>query len=154
MKKQLFIATGVLLILFGCNHNNVKNDLKEANLLGNVKSVRQTSFKALEKFGKLTKGDRYGYGDGDGYVLYNDEGNIIEQNEYNSDGSLSFKHTYTYDNKGNMIEQNRYNSDGSLSKKYTSTYDNKGNVIEENEYDSDGHLASRWTYIYDNKGAM
>ena len=41
---------------------------------------------------------------------------MLEQESYNLDGSLKSrsKYTYKYDNKGNVLEKNEYNSDGTL----------------------------------------
>ena len=63
---------------------------------------------------------------------YGDNGNQIEQNLFNPDGSLSLKHTYKYDDNGNQTESNDYNSDGNLSLKYIYKYeyDKAGNWIK------------------------
>ena len=42
--------------------------------------------------------------------------------------------TYKYDEKENLIEENSYNSVGSLISKYTHKYNEKGNKIEMNLY--------------------
>ena len=58
MKIQTVTISTLLVILFGCNNNKLENDLTNENLFGNVKSVREFSYVAIEKYGELTKGDR------------------------------------------------------------------------------------------------
>ena len=62
------------------------------------------------------------------FTTYNENGNKIENNYYNSDGSLGFKNTYKYDENGNNIEECRY-EDGKIEYKITYKYDEKGNKI-------------------------
>ena len=76
------------MIVFCSTIFGQKNDLKKLNLNGNVKSIREFSYKVFEKFGDIQKGEA-------GLSYYN-----------------------IFSNKGNKIEDNRYNPDGSLDKKY------------------------------------
>lgn len=94
------------------------------NLNGNVKSIREIKFTAIDKFGEISKRDIEW--DNNSYTLFNNNGNLIELSFYNSDGCLDSKVTYKYDDNGNKIEWNSYNSDGSLDEKYTAKYDDKG----------------------------
>src|SRR3990172_2812272 len=64
-------------------------------------------------------------------------------------GSLYFKSIHLNDNNGNIIEENRYKSDGSPDWKYTWKYDGNGNTIETNWYKPDGSLKGKDTYKYD-----
>ena len=117
MKRIILVAVAIVSLV-ACNQTKKeekKTDLKEANLKGKVKSVREITYNAVEKFGEIEKGDR-----SSGIVtIYNEQGNEIEVNRYNSDDSLDWKFTYKYDDKGNQIEVNRYKSDGSLDCKET-----------------------------------
>ena len=144
--KKIILAT----LSASCNQSEKKNDLTEENLKGKVKSIKETTYKAVDKFGQIEKGDVLN----NYFNIYNEKGNKIEDNFYDSDGNLSSKDTYEYDEKGNNIEKNNYDSDGSLNSKTTYKYDKKGNKIEDNSYDSDGSLNSKTTYKYDEKGNM
>ncbi|MDR1552064.1 MAG: DUF1566 domain-containing protein [Prevotellaceae bacterium] len=126
-----------------------KTDLDRNGLNGKVYSIRTIEYNVIEKFGEITKGNIYNYGD---LIKYDAKGNQIEMNSYYSDGSLCSKYTFKYDAKGNQIEANGYKSDGSLYSKDTYKYDAKGNRIEENIYYSDGSLFYKYTYKYDDKG--
>jgi len=175
--NKLATATIMILTLFSCVNKELKNDWTEDGLKGKVKTVIQITYKGkYNKFAEIEKGEILG---ANNYkIIYDETGNKIEENWYNSDGSLNFKliykydengnkieaiyytssgHsdeklTYKYDQQGNQIEINLYNSDGSLNIKRTYKYDKKGNQIEENEYNSDGSLNKKWTYKYDKKG--
>lgn len=176
---ELFSISFFLLFCTGIvGQNNIvktKNDLTELKLKGKIKSLSETTFKAIDKFGIIQKGDMiFPYKsftlfnvkgneiEKDGYnILYgngkqtykcDDDGNHIEWNTYNSDGILVQKYTYKIDNKGNVIEGNCYKPDGSFSRKYSNKYDDKGNNIEENHYGPDGSLYGKVTYKYNDKG--
>ena len=139
--KKIILAT----LSASCNQSEKKNDLTEENLKGKVKSIKETTYKAVDKFEQIEKGDVLN----NYFNIYNEKGNKIEDNFYDSDGNLSSKDTYEYDEKGNKIEENWYNSDGSLDSKYTYKYDEKGNIIEENYHNSNGRLYEKHTYKYE-----
>ena len=135
MKKIILIILSVLCLV-SCNQSEKKNDLTEENLKGKVKSITENTYEAIEKFGQIEKGDvsYYAYA----VTIYNEKGDRIEENHYNSDGSLLYKYTYKYDKKENIIEKNRYNSNGSLDEKYTYKYeyDKNNNWIQQVVYEN------------------
>ena len=155
MKHSLtLLVLFVALIAQSCSNEKIENDWTRDNLQGKVLSYSEFSYEAENRFGNIEKGERnrqFSIGT-DHQIKYDEKGNEIEYNRYNSDGSLDYKFTYKYDEKGNKIEENSYNSDGSLARKWTYKYDEKGNIIEGNEYYSDGSLDSKNTYKYDEKG--
>ena len=156
--KKIILAILSVLCLVSCNQSEKKNDLTEENLKGKVKSITENTYEAVDKFGQIEKGDilvdsSAVYTDDGRFKIYNEKGNKIEENYYNSNGRLYSKTTYKYDEKGNMIEDNFYDSDdGSLIYKNTYKYDEKGNKIEEYHYDEDGKFNYKYTYKYDEKG--
>ena len=156
MEKIILVILSVLCLV-SCNQSEKKNDLTEENLKGKVKSITENTYEAVEKFGQIEKGDvlvdsSAVYTDDGHFKIYNEKGNKIEENYYNSNGSLIYKNTYKYDEKGNKIEENYYNSNGRLYSKTTYKYDEKGNKIEEYHYDEDGKFNYKYTYKYDEKG--
>ncbi len=157
MKKIILVILSVLCLV-SCNQSEKKNDLTEENLKGKVKSITENTYEAVDKFGQIEKGDvlvdsSAVYTDDGRFKIYNEKGNKIEENYYNSNGRLYSKTTYKYDEKGNMIEDNFYDSnDGSLIYKNTYKYDEKGNKIEKYHYDEDGKFNYKYTYKYDEKG--
>ena len=56
MKKVLTIVLA-MLCLASCEKSTQKNDLAELKLNGKVKSIREISYEAVEKFGEVVKGD-------------------------------------------------------------------------------------------------
>ena len=157
MEKIILVILSVLCLV-SCNQSEKKNDLTEENLKGKVKSITENTYEAVDKFGQIEKGNvlvdsSAVYTDDGRFKIYNEKGNKIEENYYNSNGRLIYKNTYKYDEKGNIIEENYYNSNGRLYSKATYKYDEKGNMIEDNFYDSDnGSLIYKNTYKYDEKG--
>lgn len=136
--------------------NNIigkKNDVEKMKLYGKVKSLRKISYKVVEKYGDIYKGDiSYKYSSNVD-CKFNEDGVIMEENMYDSyDGSLETKKIYIYDDKGNKIEEIYNNSEGfpTVKKKYK--YDDKGNNIELNGYRFDGILSSKYTHTFDDKG--
>jgi hypothetical protein len=131
----------------------MKNDLTKLKLIGKVKSLTEIYFKAVDKFGEIQKG----------YIMYtynfffNDKGNEIEWNKYETEGGSSYitnKWICKCNKKGDRIEEIHYNPDGSLGEKFTFKYDDKGNQIEKSWYNSkcnNGSLYFKFTYKYDNK---
>lgn len=134
--KKIILATLSVLCLASYGQlekkTEKKNDLTEENLKGKVKSIKETTYKAVDKFGQIEKGDVLN----NYFNIYNEKGNKIEDNFYDSDGNLSSKDTYEYDEKGNMIEENWYESDGSLYEKHTYKY----------EYDKNNNWTQRIEY--------
>ena len=151
MKRLTFTIVLFLLIGFtySCDENTTqKNDLTLMGFHGNIETIVQTEYNLSTKFGK-----EFIVGLGDKIINeFNNDGNMIEQNRYDSDGELESKRKYTHDENGNMIEMNWYDSDGELWVKWKCTYDENGNMIEERKYDSDGELMEKYTYTYDENG--
>ncbi|HET6992886.1 MAG TPA: hypothetical protein VFJ43_16240, partial [Bacteroidia bacterium] len=85
---------------------------------------------------------------------YNDEGRIIEMDEYVYNNANSYKRIHTYDNSGNEIGYESYSQTNILQSKQTCLYDSLGNLLEEDRYSSDGICLSKKTfrYEYDKQG--
>ena len=142
--KKIILATLSVLYLVSYGQSKKKNDLTEENLKGKVKSIKETTYEAVDKFGQIEKGnvfyDRFSLLFNSPFtIIYNEKGNKIEKNYYNSDGSLKSKTTYKYDKKGNNIEYNICYSDGSLDKttyKYKYEYDKNNNWTQQVTYEN------------------
>ena len=79
MKHSLFTLFLItLLCIFSITKNKTKNSLTEKHLNGKVKTLSESLFKVLEKYGEIQK------------------------------GRLAQKEIYKYDNKGNLIEWDMY----------------------------------------------
>ncbi|MGD0710072.1 MAG: hypothetical protein ABR968_02745 [Bacteroidales bacterium] len=184
MKKTL-----IIIIIFASIHSFSqdvkaikKTDLEKMNLKGNIKTIYDTLYNVVDKFGELKKEV-----DTDSTLIFNDKGNLVEVSLYNHNGSLihtytykydengnkiekeykentkldpvavekAYKYTWKYDSKGNVIEENKYsNYLDKLLNKWISKYDDNGNIIEYNTYNSDGSPESKYIYMYDDKGKI
>ena len=148
MKKLILLL--FIPLVFACSDDK-KNSLTRDNLNGNVKSTKEIYFEAIEKFGKITKGSRFGY---QFLKTYDENGNSIERRVYNIDDDLLHTYIYEYDSKGRGIEQNRYNSDGDLDEKWTSQFDDNDNEIKSSLYNSDGDLLYKYSFKYNNEDIL
>ena len=122
----------IIAISFSCDDTKTQkkdNDLKRLELKGNVKSIREIVYKAKESFVRVEKGDI----NANKYILFNEEGNKIEENSYNSEGSLVYRRIYKYDDKGSKIEEKKYGSEGSLVYRRIYKYDDKGNKMKKKD---------------------
>ena len=140
MRKYLAV-----LIFAAAGLSGYANDLKDAKLLGNVKTVASQPYKMVQAFGQWTQvKDTLS-----NTTTYDTKGNKTEEAGYNVDGLLSpmweggpSKMVYAYDAKGNMTERADYLADGSLQSKTVFAYDAKGNMTED-AYRADGSLDSK-----------
>jgi len=85
---------------------------------------------------------------------YDERGNEIERNEYNSKNGLVSKNIFIYDKKGNMLEERFYNQNGSLNKKFLIRNDKHGNKIEVVGSRSDGTVEYKLSQKYDREGNL
>lgn len=79
-----------------------------------------------------------------------DNNRLVEEQSFDSDGTMTERRVYKYDSQGNNTELEFYNKDGDLKQRYLYKYDNHGNRIEWRFYDADEFLVALTTYYYDN----
>jgi hypothetical protein len=160
INRAYILLTAITFLVASCNIKteraeankaNHENDLLKNQLTGKVKSVRTTTYDAIEVSGAINAGDF----ESQEYVLFNREGFYIERYSCNWDGSIDRRDTFGYDSAGNLTEVRSYNSDSSILRKRTYRYDIRGNQIEEL---SDGYTeilgdsVDQRTYEYNDKG--
>src|ERR1035437_1229094 len=104
MRKLFLLLIVIASIAKQSQAQNHKTDLQEMNLKGKVKSLKESTYQATDKGGKVQKEKIYVSYD----YVFNEQGYKIEKNEYNTNGSLDNKCTYLYNDKGNNIEVNMY----------------------------------------------
>lgn len=180
--RNLFIrAFGAILFICSCTSMNKskENDIIELGLFGNVKSLKEYSYKAIVSFGQMEKGKREresGLKDKiiefnrSGYIIeeysyepndllekkiifkYDGKHNKIEVNSYNFESKLIFKWIYEYNDKGFLTNRICFKPDGSQYWKQSFNYDAMGNLIEEIWYTPEGVQNWKLTYGYDNQG--
>ena len=143
-----------------------------------VKSVLEQSYSAKQKFGEIDcdicvnlellefNNDRqmtsksmfydWGFKPGDDLELrekeiykYNDQGLLIEKDEYNKDGDFTGKEVYKYNDQGLQTDEYSYGSKGDLWYNYHHEYDEDGNNTLSAWYDKDGSESWKWEKTYD-----
>lgn len=159
MRKKIFLllllVTGVQAFAqIGNNMRESKNNLKDMNLFGKVKTFKITPYKLVDYFGKITKGDKQEFWRGDVVLVFDEHGYKAENNTYNKVGNLSQKVIYKYDDKGKRLSRDLYNAYGKLQMKFLYVYDNKGAKIAYNSYSPTGELNDSYLYKNDDKGRM
>jgi len=87
---------------------------------------------------------------------YDEEGNNIQELEYNSDGEFR-GFNYKYDDRGRVVEVFGFGSNNHLYQKFNYKYDDRGRVIEKEKYEGlFGLLSCKFTgmdvYKYDERG--
>ncbi|NCO56520.1 MAG: hypothetical protein GW876_14130, partial [Bacteroidetes bacterium] len=103
-KYCLFLSV-LPLISFG-----QKKDLTNWNLNGKVKSIKESSFFAIEKNGEFIKDSLEFY-----YInKFNVYGNKIEDKRFSSKGNLEKKYVYKFDKENRRIEESQYNGEEKL----------------------------------------
>ena len=83
--------------------------------------------------------------------IYNDEGKLIEKNQYDKRNNLSYKDKYKYDKYG-PISIAQYKGDGSLYRKKVYEWNSNSQKISEDEYGSKDEPLKMKTYAYNNNG--
>ena len=88
---------------------------------------------------------------------YNDNGDVIEENECDSSKNLKYRiiHNYTYGidkEKEDII--NYYNKDGALLGRRVCKFDKNGNKIEDSNYYADGSVYNKTICVFDGKNNL
>lgn len=82
------------------------------------------------------------------FTTYDQNGNVLEDVNFNSDGSIKDHTKYTYTSDGKKLTQTEYTPDGKVSKTETYTYDAKGNKLSKVVTDGAGKTKSKKKYVY------
>ena len=165
--KHIFLVLTAMMCIFSCSKGKVAskklNDLESEHLKGNIKSIRTITYIAKDIFGDIIKREIKS----NNLIIYNRDGNVIENNTYNEIGTLTkkyihiwngsipietyyytntglnTKYIYTTDENGYIQEQNNYNKEGEFYNKILFKYNKKGYLIESKRYDENGTLYSK-----------
>lgn len=132
----------IFLILFPSlifGQGFIEDDIK---VLGDVKTILQLEFEAIDKDGLIIKGDTIECSELK--YEFDDKNRLLKEEYCLMDIMTSNK--YQYDKIGKLIERMSFNH---LDRKYE--YDLAGNQVKELMFDSDGLMGS-WEYKYDKNG--
>ena len=142
-----------------------KKDYKNT-LMGNVKSVRITTYVALDKGGgKFGKGS-VAKGMDNFLISYDKKGNLTDKVAYYTNGKVWYTKKYVYEGSDipkevpeKMVVQPKEKvalekTEEGFRGKVVYRYDKKGQKTEESSFDSKGTLLWRYVYRYNNKGHL
>jgi hypothetical protein len=149
---NFYIIIFMSLLCFSCfSDEEIKNDLKENNLKGKVKSMEEAVYDVVEKDGGIEKSSL----NWKHLVIYNKDGNKIMKKTYKLDGSLEDVYKFIYDEKGRLLEEVGGDVAGKYLTKMIYEYDNKGGMIEDNLWAPKySHPIITRTHKYDEKGRL
>lgn len=163
-KLKIVVILSITSILLSWNINiipqnsintyEVKNDLEEMNLKGKVKSIKETSFFLIYENGEVINSriERENNSEKDKLILFNIDGNITIDKEYDSNKNLTSKVIYKYDNNGHKTESILYDSNGNIISKSIYKNDINGNKTEVINYNPNNSINNRVTYEYNDRG--
>ncbi len=120
-------------------------DLIQENLKGKIKTITESNFKVISKFGEFKKGDAL-----DTKVSkYNEKGNKIEE-EYNDYVfNNQNRHVLEYNANNYIITSTNYNPDNTIATKMIIKYDDRNRIEEMSSYTRDGVLLTKSKLSYD-----
>jgi hypothetical protein len=88
----------------------------------------------------------------DSYIVYDKNGNVTEETEYNKDGSIKRKETNKYNANKDKTEEMVFDGKDKTTHKTTFFYNSGGQKIGEIEYDGDGKILKQSMIIYNANG--
>jgi|ERR1035437_912855 YD repeat-containing protein len=159
--KKIFVSNLLIVALFfySCSqvkNNQIKNDLTKDKIKGQVLSITETEYEAIDRFGKIEKGRLISKS----ITKYDNYGNELENNIYNEKSELTNKTIYKYNESDKKIEEHDIDyktvKESNQSSFKFFKYDNKGNLIQDSTvFSFPSELGSKFirtTYTFDNNG--
>lgn len=180
--KLTFFAVWGVIFLFSCKSDIVNTCLfephtKSLKYKGNVRTVKQRCYQAVDKFGKIEEGrpiddisfensfilfDEYGYFQQ--YESYDtlgivtkkeigkkENGDCLSLLEIYRNDTLSWTNQYSYDVKNKELEDKRINNKNMLVNVMKIKFKSLGKPIEITVYDAQGKKKSRNTIEYNDE---
>ncbi|MBN1837946.1 MAG: hypothetical protein JW820_18960 [Spirochaetales bacterium] len=82
---------------------------------------------------------------------FSDNGDLLQESRYTSEGALQFEYAHSYDDKGQMIASTgkRMRQGKIVTYEYRYRYDERGNQTESVSYGPDGEVLSKYTARFD-----
>ena len=145
MNRRIFLITA-LLIFAGlvCSCEKKQNDLQQAGIKANVKSIREITYLAVGDKDTIVQGERVtGEGLNNYYATYNKDGYLTKIENYDNMGEIVDSWKFFFDDKGEALGSNYYARDGSLMDSTYYVLDKNGNIIEYYHYTAEGKLKNK-----------
>ncbi|HEY6161473.1 MAG TPA: hypothetical protein VI112_09630 [Bacteroidia bacterium] len=126
--------------------NGTANSLKEFGLHGRVKSVSESSYRAVDSSGTPVKGEPTDPGIGKKYftLQFNDAGYLVLEMR---EGRYQF--LYSYDKQWRLLEEKAVNNHGTVIDRWTYKYGSDCEKLSATVYMKEGTIPERtWSYVY------
>jgi hypothetical protein len=135
MKKLRLVCFSLSLLFSGyyCQASG-KKEIKK----NKIKAVTETVTEVVDGKEKTYKKS---------FKKYDNDGNLIEDADFNADGSIKKKETFKFNSEKEVVEHVTFNTDGSIKKKVLKKYNGK-NKIEELDYDGADKLLQKEVCSY------
>ena len=88
----------------------------------------------------------------DSYQKFDNSGNVLEEIEYNKDGSFKKKETHKYNRNNDNTEDVIFDEKGNVQKKTITEYNMNKDKTHESVYDGSGKLIEKTQHGYNAKG--
>ncbi|MEA2077671.1 MAG: hypothetical protein U9O95_06595 [Candidatus Marinimicrobia bacterium] len=148
MKVAILVLT--VLLLFSCTGQDLlEKDLGYYELKGKVNHLTILHYYAVEKDGKIVKGESNKEGEIDQTVSFNKKGYITQAYFYGKTDSLDAKLVRNYNDKQLCIGETRYDALGKILMDWIWLYDENSNNTERIQIFEDSSLFSSWFLYYD-----
>ena len=142
---QLFFVVCYTVFLYSCHSITPKNDLNNVKLKGKVISLEELKYRVQRNSEPIEKNNLYQKNS----FKYNPQGNLIEENIFDSIGNLKYNFRYQCDTNGRQLVEFVTNVSDSMCVKIFSSYDKKGNKIGEMGYLPDSISYAKDIYKYE-----
>jgi hypothetical protein len=152
VKSGSFLLAALVSLLVSCSNEKkavtTESTLDKMDLNGKVKSLTQIIYDADDQSGEIQKKRMLSRS----VYLFNEQGNIVEENYFKPDGSQKSKSTYKYNKKGQIIENLFLKDEGNLVYKVSYEYNTKWQMVKMNHLNYEANSEHSETCKYDKKG--
>lgn len=139
MKTKTFCLMMICLMFVGSLYSQSKKKIREHKI------ISETTYNL-----KIIDGKEVSIKDS--YEVYDKNGNVIEQTEYNKEGAIKKTEKTVYNANKDKIEEATYDGSGNLKSKKAYTYNSSGEKIGEIEYDGNGSIIKQSLTLFDTQG--
>ena len=83
------------------------------------------------------------------YQEYDQNGNLVNEIDYDSDGKMKEELKYEYNNLNQKVKEIHFTPDGKMDEMTTYEYDGKGNRVSKTVTEGNGKLKSKKKYVHE-----
>jgi hypothetical protein len=139
MSRPAFFTALACMVLLCVGATDALAQSKKSIKKNNVRSV---SIVDLEN-GKTLNSHR---------ALYNKDGEVLEESDYDKEGNLKWVKKYKYNSEGDVTEEEENDIKNNTVEKHIYKYNSLGEKTEEQVWDGSGKVLRTHYYSYDGRG--